>query len=162
MAGKTPNFGDNLSVLSVDLVKELVAFHAEGTLIEAGQDTLRRGMQQLEDVGRRNHLSSLRLPEPLRFVVVPVQTDLYVEAWQRSGRLRSHNWVALEEEEALRHHVMWTHDNPLKRHPVFVGNLQEIDYETPLKTVGYITTAASVSGRRCAGAWTCLYVLQPK
>lgn len=124
----------NIPGVSSELASCLAEFHAQGLLIDAGQESIRHGYEVLRDVGRRGLLEPLYLPEPLRFVVVPVMVDLSIEVMRRPSRLRSACWVSLETNDDLMPHVLWTHrDTHNKKHPVFVGNVEEIDYDSPTK-----------------------------
>lgn len=135
MTGRsTPEYAD--AGIPPELEAELAMYHSQGTLIIAGQETVDRGIAMLKGVGSRQVLPPLCLPEPFRYVVVPTtDTTLHVEAWQRQRTrpLGDIAWAALEEEVDFRQYLLWPTGKIKKRGPVFVGNIQEIDYSSPKK-----------------------------
>lgn len=132
MTGKPTHESGNMGNLPPELDAQLAEYRANGHLIDSGHDSIKSGLAMLEDVGRKGRLEPLQLPEPLRFAVVPPTTNnLYVEVWRRSRPLDQPNWVVLEKPEDLKPHVLWTRAVP--RRPVFIGVIQEIDYDSPDK-----------------------------
>ncbi|HUP26565.1 MAG TPA: hypothetical protein VM124_02905 [Candidatus Limnocylindrales bacterium] len=132
MAGKPRQESGNSGDLPPELASQLAEYRAQGQLIESGHDTIQSGLDMLRDVGRKGRLEPLRLPEHLRFAVVPVIADnLYVEVWGRSRPLAPPDWLAKESPEDVGPYVMWTRAAP--RRPVFIGTLEEIDYDGPNK-----------------------------
>ena len=131
MKSRPPHDAGSLDGTSPELAQQLSEYRAQGQMIESGHDAIRSGLAMLRDVDRRGRLEPLQLPDHLRFAVVPVTADgLYVEAWQRPRPLAQLDWHPLDKED-LEPYVMWTRGTP--RRPVFIGSIEEIDYDSPGK-----------------------------